>query len=95
MGVNLTEAMLAGTPIIANVTGGMQDQMRFVDENGKWFTPMLMFLLTTEVHIKNMVNGHFQYYPTSRSIQGSPQTPYILMIDVAWEDAADRINRSI
>ena len=26
-GLTLTEAMLAGTPIIANVTGGMQDQM--------------------------------------------------------------------
>ena len=31
--------MLAGTPIIANATGGMQDQMRFEDENGKWFEP--------------------------------------------------------
>ena len=28
-GLSLTEAMLAGNPIIANVTGGMQDQMRF------------------------------------------------------------------
>jgi glycosyltransferase involved in cell wall biosynthesis len=38
-GLTLTEAILAGTPFIANVTGGMQDQMRFVDEEGKWFTP--------------------------------------------------------
>ena len=38
-GLSLTEAILAGTPIIANVTGGMQDQMRFVDDMGKWFTP--------------------------------------------------------
>jgi hypothetical protein len=37
-GLTLTEAILAGTPIIANVTGGMQDQMRFEDENGEWFT---------------------------------------------------------
>ena len=35
-GLTLTEAMLTGTPIIANVTGGMQDQMRFEDENGDW-----------------------------------------------------------
>jgi glycosyltransferase involved in cell wall biosynthesis len=28
-GLTITEAILAGTPIIANVTGGMQDQMRF------------------------------------------------------------------
>ena len=35
-GLALTEALLTGTPIIANVTGGMQDQMRFEDENGDW-----------------------------------------------------------
>ena len=28
-GLSLTEAILSGNPIIANVTGGMQDQMRF------------------------------------------------------------------
>ena len=38
-GLTLTEAILAGTPIIANTTGGMQDQMRFVDDKGKWFEP--------------------------------------------------------
>ena len=38
-GLSLTEAILSGNPIIANVTGGMQDQMRFEDENGNWFTP--------------------------------------------------------
>ena len=31
-GLANTEAMLSGTPIIANTTGGMQDQMRFIDE---------------------------------------------------------------
>ena len=36
-GLANTEAILAGTPIIANVTGGMQDQMRFVDGDGNWF----------------------------------------------------------
>jgi glycosyltransferase involved in cell wall biosynthesis len=35
-GLSLTEALLTGTPIIANVTGGMQDQMRFEYENGEW-----------------------------------------------------------
>ena len=40
-GLSLTEAMMCGKPIIATVTGGMQDQMRFEDENGEWikFTP--------------------------------------------------------
>ena len=35
-GLSLTEALLTGTPFIANVTGGMQDQMRFVNEKGEW-----------------------------------------------------------
>ncbi len=35
-GLSLTESMMAGTPILANVTGGMQDQMRFEDEDGNW-----------------------------------------------------------
>ena len=35
-GLSLTEGMICGKPIIATVTGGMQDQMRFEDENGEW-----------------------------------------------------------
>ena len=38
-GLTITEAILAGTPIIANVTGGMQDQMRFVDDKGELVYP--------------------------------------------------------
>ena len=33
----------------------------------------------------------FPVYPTSRSIQGSPPTPYIYDDRCAWEDVADRI----
>jgi glycogen synthase len=61
-GLSLTEAMLAGTPIIANVTGGMQDQMRFEDENGNWINQMQIFRQITRVNIKNVVNGHFQCF---------------------------------
>jgi glycosyltransferase involved in cell wall biosynthesis len=60
-GLSLTESLLTGTPFIANVTGGMQDQMRFVDENGNWLTQIPNFLQTIEVLIKNMVNGHYQF----------------------------------
>ena len=38
-----------------------------------------------------MVNGRFQFYPTSRSIQGSPPTPYIYDDRCKWEDAYERI----
>ena len=34
-GLSSTEALLSGTPIVNNVTGGLQDQCRFEDENGE------------------------------------------------------------
>ena len=60
-GLTLTEAMLTGNPIIANVTGGMQDQMRFVDENGNGLYLPQKYLLIIQENIKNMVNGHFLF----------------------------------
>ena len=90
-GLTVTEAMLTGTPIIANVTGGMQDQMRFIDENGKWFTPSPEVPSNHRGTYKEHGEWMFPVYPTSRSIQGSPQTPYIFDDRCAWEDVCDRI----
>jgi glycosyltransferase involved in cell wall biosynthesis len=90
-GLTLTEAMLAGNPIIANVTGGMQDQMRFEDENGKWFTPSPELPSNNTGKYKKHGKWAFPCYPTSRSIQGSPVTPYIWDDRCKPEDAADRI----
>jgi hypothetical protein len=90
-GLTITEAILTGTPVIANVTGGMQDQMRFVDENGEWFTPSADIPSNHRGTYKEHGEWMFPVYPTSRSIQGSPQTPYIFDDRCAWEDACDRI----
>ena len=90
-GLTLTEAMLSGNPIIANVTGGMQDQMRFEDENGKWFTPSPEVPSNNSGKYKKHGEWAFPCYPTSRSIQGSPVTPYIWDDRCKPEDAADRI----
>ena len=90
-GLTLTEAILAGTPIIANVTGGMQDQMRFVDENGEWFTPSPEMPSNHRGTYKEHGEWAFPVYPVSRSLQGSPLTPYIFDDRCKWEDAADRI----
>jgi glycosyltransferase involved in cell wall biosynthesis len=79
-GLSLTEAMLVGNPIIANVTGGMQDQMRFVDKSGKWFTPDDNIPSNHTGAYKECGDWAFPVFPSSRSIQGSPQTPYI------WDD---------
>ncbi len=89
-GLTITEAMLAGTPIIANVTGGMQDQMRFVDDKGKWFEPSPEVPSNHRGTYKEHGEWAFPVYPTSRSIQGSPPTPYIYDDRCKWEDAAER-----
>ena len=92
-GLTLTEAMLAGTPIIANTTGGMQDQMRFVDEEGKWFTPSSKIPSNHTGKYKKHGEWAFPVYPTNRSIQGSPKTPYIWDDRCKSEDAAAQIKK--
>ena len=79
-GLALTEAMLTGTPIIGNVTGGMQDQMRFEDENGDWFTPSADVPSNHTGKYKKHGKWAFPVFPNNRSLVGSPRTPYI------WDD---------
>ena len=90
-GLSLTEAMLAGTPIIANVTGGMQDQMRFEDENGNWIEFDADFPSNHTGKYKKCGEWAFPVFPTNRSLVGSPQTPYIWDDRCSPEDAAERI----
>ena len=90
-GLTLTEAMLAGNPIIANTTGGMQDQMRFIDEKEKWFTPSPEIPSNHTGRYKKHGEWAFPVYPACRSLQGSPVTPYIWDDRCKPEDAADRI----
>ena len=89
-GLSLTEAILAGNPIIANVTGGMQDQMRF-SINGKWIEFSADFPSNHTGVTKEHGEWAFPVYPTNRSIQGSPTTPYIWDDRCNAEDAAEQI----
>jgi glycosyltransferase involved in cell wall biosynthesis len=89
-GLSLTEAILVGNPIIANVTGGMQDQMRFV-KNGKWVDFDADFPSNHNGTLKEHGEWAFPVYPTNRSIQGSPITPYIWDDRCTSEDAAKQI----
>ena len=90
-GLSLTEALLTGTPIIANVTGGMQDQMRFEFEDGTWIDFDADFPSNHRGTYKKHGKWAFPVYPTSFSIQGSPQTPYIFDDRCSWEDASKQI----
>jgi glycosyltransferase involved in cell wall biosynthesis len=90
-GLSLTESILAGNPIIANVTGGMQDQMRFEDENGNWFTPSPEIPSNNRGTYKKHGEWAFPVYPASRTLVGSPPTPYIWDDTCNPEDAAEQI----
>jgi glycosyltransferase involved in cell wall biosynthesis len=92
-GLTLTEALLSGTPIIANVTGGMQDQMRFEDENGNWFTPSPEIPSNHTGRYKKHGEWAFPVFPTNRSLQGSPKTPYIWDDRCTAEDAFKQIKK--
>ena len=90
-GLSLTESMMAGTMIIGNVTGGMQDQMRFVDKNNKWYTP------SPEVPSNHMrtYERHGQWavpvFPSNISLVGSVPTPYIFDDRCDFRDVASAI----
>jgi len=82
-GLSSTESMMCGTPIINNVTGGLQDQCRFEDENGEWikFTPEF----ATNHTGKYKKHGKWvkPVFPAAINLQGSIPTPYI------FDDRAD------
>jgi glycosyltransferase involved in cell wall biosynthesis len=90
-GLSSTESILAGTPIINNVTGGLQDQCGFVDENDEWIRFDGEF--ATNHTGKYKLHGIWAkpVFPSNRSLQGSPQTPYIFDDRVRYEDVADAI----
>jgi glycosyltransferase involved in cell wall biosynthesis len=90
-GLSLTEAMLCGLPIIANVTGGMQDQMRFEFEDGTWIDFDADFPSNHNGTYKKHGKWAFPVYPTNRSLVGSPPTPYIWDDRCTSEDAAEQI----
>jgi hypothetical protein len=92
-GLSLTEALLTGKLIIANVTGGMQDQMRFV-RDGKWMEVDADFPSNHNGTYKEHGEWALPVYPTNRSIQGSPVTPYIWDDRCTSEDAAARITEA-
>ena len=90
-GLSLTESLLTGTPIIANVTGGMQDQMRFEDENGEWYTPNPDVPSNHKQTYTKCGEWALPVFPSNLSLVGSPKTPYIYDDRCSAEDAALQI----
>tara|TARA_B100001113_G_scaffold349607_1_gene345263 strand:- start:633 stop:2102 length:1470 start_codon:yes stop_codon:yes gene_type:complete len=87
-GLGLTESLTAGKMIIAPVQGGMQDQMRFENENGDWIDFTTDWPSNADGRYKKCGEWAMPIFPKTRSVKGSPQTPYIFATQCSIEDAA-------
>ena len=87
-GLGLTESLTAGRMIIAPVQGGMQDQMRFEDENGDWIDFSTEHPSNADGKYKKCGEWAMPIFPKTRSIKGSPSTPYIFASQCSIEDGA-------
>jgi glycosyltransferase involved in cell wall biosynthesis len=88
-GLSTAESIMAGTPIIASVTGGLQDQIGQTKDDG---TPIEFDLNFGSNNIgKYRKHGVWAYpvWTKVRCIQGSIPTPYIFDDMTGWEDAAE------
>jgi len=81
-GLGSAEALTVNTPIIINVTGGLQDQCGFTNDDGELLVPEDYVELGSNHRGRYKNHGKWvkPVYPTNVSLQGSPPTPYI------WDD---------
>jgi glycosyltransferase involved in cell wall biosynthesis len=97
-GLTTAESIMAGTPTIINVTGGLQDQCGF-KLDGKFLTYKDYYEVETLHDWKKWENndkltwGEWAkpIWPKSRALMGSIQTPYIFDDRCDWQDAGDAI----
>jgi glycosyltransferase involved in cell wall biosynthesis len=97
-GLGTCEALMCGTPISVNVTGGLQDQCGF-----KYKDKLLTYKDYSWVHSlhdakkwkdnSDLTWGEWckPVWPSNRSLQGSIPTPYIFDDRPRFEDFADRL----
>jgi glycosyltransferase involved in cell wall biosynthesis len=93
-GLGTCESLMCGTPIVVNVTGGLQDQCGFKKEDGSY--------LTVDDYTDEFQSNHrgtykecgdwaYPVFPSNLSLQGSPPTPYIFDDRPSYGDAAEGI----
>ena len=79
-GLTHMEAIMSGTPTIATVVGGLQDQMGFVNSDGNYITTDDFNSDIPSNSAKGISTEHGSWtYPLwpQMNLQGSPLTPYI------------------
>jgi hypothetical protein len=97
-GLASCESVNAGTPIIVNVTGGLQDQCNFTID-GKYITEE-QYIELGSLHNRKDLPQNLSWgswvnpvWPSNRSLQGSPPTPYIFDDRCSYEDVAKAIRQ--
>lgn len=88
-GLSTAESLMAGTPIIVSVTGGLQDQIGQVKDDG---SPIVFDKHFGSNNIGKYKKHGVWAYPVwtkVRCVQGSVPTPYIFDDMTKWEDAAE------
>jgi len=94
-GLGTCESIMAGTPIIVKVTGGLQDQCGFKEEDGNYLDPEKHFTYEWGSNHDGRYKSHgewaFPVFPRTRSLQGSVPTPYIFDDRVDWQEAGDAL----
>jgi glycosyltransferase involved in cell wall biosynthesis len=90
-GLSIAESIMCGTPVIATVTGGLQDQLGLVDDNNKPIEFTLEFGTNVTGRYKNHGIWAKPIWTKVQNLQGSPPTPYIMDDLTNYSDIADAI----
>ncbi len=88
-GLSTAESIMAGTPIIVAVTGGLQDQIGQTKDDGSPIVFDLNFGSNNVGKYKKHGEWAYPVWPPVQCIQGSIPTPYIFDDMTRWEDAAE------
>lgn len=88
-GLSIAESIMCGTPVVTTVTGGLQDQIGQVDDDGKPIIFDADFGSNSTGKYKKHGPWSFPVWPATRMIQGSIPTPYIFDDIAKWEDFAE------
>ena len=90
-GLSIAESIMCGTPVIATVTGGLQDQLGIVTDDDK----PVEFNLEFGTNVTGRYTKHGVWakpvWAKVQNLQGSPPTPYIMDDLVNYTDIADAI----
>ena len=92
-GLTTAESLMAGTPIVVNVTGGLQDQCGFNFTADDYIEIGSLHNKTKSRHLVQEGEWAIPVWPSAINLNGSVPTPYIFDDRVNDEEVATAINQ--